>query len=154
MGRLIGDEPPADDIAVLVMRRQHIREIGPLELVLPAQPWSLKNIRDASRPWLSAVGASSRAVADLLIAIGEACTNVVEHAYGPEGGIVTVHLERQPPDVVATVTDAGQLRSPGESSAGRGTMIMRRCADDICISHGSLGTTVVIRHRLIEEATR
>jgi anti-sigma regulatory factor (Ser/Thr protein kinase)/putative methionine-R-sulfoxide reductase with GAF domain len=154
MGRLIGDEPPADDIAVLVMRRQHIREIESLELVLPAQPWSLKNIRDALRPWLSAVGASSRAVADLLIAIGEACTNVVEHAYGPEGGIVTVRLDRQPPDVVATVTDAGQWRSPREVGRGRGMMIMRRCADEVHISRGSPGTTVVIRRRLIEEATR
>jgi hypothetical protein len=37
MGRLVGDDPPADDIAVLVLRRQHLSEIEPLELALPAQ---------------------------------------------------------------------------------------------------------------------
>jgi len=37
MGQLIGNDPPTDDIAVLVLRRRHISEIGALELVLPAQ---------------------------------------------------------------------------------------------------------------------
>jgi anti-sigma regulatory factor (Ser/Thr protein kinase) len=106
------------------------------------------------RLWLAAVGAGPRAIADLLIAVGEACTNVVEHAYGPEGGIVTVRLELQLPDVVATVGDTGRWRSPREGSLGRGTLVMRRCADDVRISRGSTGTTVVIRRRLAEVAPR
>jgi anti-sigma regulatory factor (Ser/Thr protein kinase) len=154
MGRLIGDEPPGDDIAVLLLRRQLITEINPLELVLPAKARSLKDIRDAMRPWLSAVGAGTRAIADLLIAVGEACTNVIKHAYGPEGGFVTVRLELQLPDVVATIADAGRWQSPREGSRRRGTMIMRRCSDDVRISRGFPGTTVVIRRRLAEEATR
>ncbi|MBV9141287.1 MAG: SpoIIE family protein phosphatase [Pseudonocardiales bacterium] len=36
MGRLVGDDPPDDDIAVLVLRRQDISETGPLEVVWPA----------------------------------------------------------------------------------------------------------------------
>jgi anti-sigma regulatory factor (Ser/Thr protein kinase) len=154
MGQLIGNNPPADDIAVLLLRRQHISEIDPLELVLPAQSWSLKKIRDAMRPWLSAVGAEPRVIADLLIAVGEACTNVVEHAYGPERGIMTVCLELQLPDVVATVRDMGRWRSPGEGGRGRGRLLMRHCADDVHIDRGSAGTTVVIRRRLTELATR
>lgn len=154
MGRLIGDEPPGDDIAVLLLRRQLITEINPLELVLPAKARSLKDIRDAMRPWLSAVGAGTRAIADLLIAVGEACTNVIKHAYGPESGFMTVRLELQLPDVVATIADAGRWQSPREGSRRRGTMIMRRCSDDVRISRGSPGTTVVIRRRLAEEATR
>lgn len=152
MGQLIGDTPPADDVAMLVLRRQHLSDIEPLELVLPAQPWSLKNVRDSMRTWLSAVGARPRAVADLLVAVGEACTNVVEHAYGPEGGIVTVRLELQLRRVVATVGDTGRWEPSREQSQGRGTLLMRRCADDVRISRGSAGTTVVIRRRLAEEA--
>ena len=154
MGQLIGDNPPADDIAVLVLRRQHISEIDPLELVLPAQSWALERIRDAMRPWLSAVGAEPRVVADLLIAVGEACTNVVEHAYGPEGGIMTVCLELQLPDVVATVRDMGRWPFPGEGGRGRGRLLMRHCADDVRIDRGYAGTTVVIRRRLTKLATR
>jgi anti-sigma regulatory factor (Ser/Thr protein kinase)/putative methionine-R-sulfoxide reductase with GAF domain len=154
MGRLIGDNPPADDIAMLVLRRQRITEIEPLQLMLPAQPRSLKNIRDAMRRWLSGVGAGPRATADLIIAVGEACTNVVEHAYGPQGGIVTIHLELQVPDVVATVRDTGRWRLPRGVKRGRGRLVMHHCADDVCTDHGPAGTTVVIRRRLADEAIR
>ena len=37
MGQLIGDNPPADDIAVLMLRRQYLSEIEPLELASPSQ---------------------------------------------------------------------------------------------------------------------
>jgi serine phosphatase RsbU (regulator of sigma subunit) len=37
MGRLVGDNPPADDIAVLVLRRQPLDEIETLDLTPPAQ---------------------------------------------------------------------------------------------------------------------
>jgi serine phosphatase RsbU (regulator of sigma subunit) len=36
MGQLIGDNPPADDIAVLMLRRQYLSEIEPLELASPS----------------------------------------------------------------------------------------------------------------------
>ena len=154
MGQLIGDNPPGDDVALLAMRRQHSGEIGTLDLVMQAQPWSLKNIRDAMRRWLSSVGAGPRVVADLLIAVEEACTNAVEHAYGADGGIMTVYLERQWPDVVATIGDTGRWRSPGGENRGWGTLLMRACADELRIDRGSRGTTVVIRRRLAEAATR
>jgi anti-anti-sigma factor len=140
--------------ALLLMRRQENSEVSPLELVLPAQPWSLKNIRDAMRRWLLAVNAEPHAVADLLIAVGEACTNVVDHAYGTDGGIVTVHLELQFPDVVATIADTGQWGLPPGGNRGRGTLFMRNCSDNLRIDHGYAGTTVVIRRHVIEKASR
>jgi anti-sigma regulatory factor (Ser/Thr protein kinase) len=87
------------------VHRQDSGEIGPLDLTVPALPLSLRDIRVAMRRWLSEVGAAPRAVADLLVAVGEACTNAVEHAYGHGGGTVTVHLELQMPDVLATIRE-------------------------------------------------
>jgi anti-anti-sigma factor len=139
--------------ALSLMHRQNSSEVGPLELMLPAQPWSLKNIRSAMRRWLLAVNAAPRAVADLLIAVGEACTNVVDHAYGPDGGIVTVHLELQFSNVIATIADTGRWGVPAGGNRGRGTLFMRHCSDDLRIDHGPTGTTVVIRRHLIEEAS-
>jgi anti-sigma regulatory factor (Ser/Thr protein kinase)/putative methionine-R-sulfoxide reductase with GAF domain len=152
MAQLVGHDPPHDDIALLAMRRQDSGEIGPLDLVKPAQPWCLRDIRLAVRRWLSAVGAAPRTVADLLIAIGEACTNAIEHAYGPGGGTVTVHMELQPPDVLATIRDTGRWRPPRGADRGRGTLFMRTCSDDLRIDHSPTGTTVVIRRRLTEQA--
>jgi len=97
MARLVGGGAPGDDVAILALRRQDSGEIGPLDLVVPALPWSLRDIRFSVRRWLSAVRAAPRAVADLLVAVGEASTNAVEHAYGPGGGTVRVNLELQMP---------------------------------------------------------
>ncbi len=154
MARLVGDDPAGDDVAILALRRQDSGEIGPLDLVMPALPWSLRDIRFAVRRWLSAVGAAPRTVADLLVAVGEASTNAVEHAYGPGGGTVSVHLELQMPDVLATVRDTGRWRPPRGENRGRGTMFMRNCSDDLRIDHSPTGTNVVIRRRLGEEAPR
>jgi len=154
MARLVGDDPAGDDVAILVLRLQDSGEIGPLDLVVPALPWSLRDIRFAVRRWLSAVGAAPRTVADLLVAVGEASTNAVEHAYGPGGGTVSVHLELQMPDVLATVRDTGRWRPPRGENRGRGTTFMRNCSDDLRIDHGPTGTNVVIRRRLGEEAPR
>ena len=106
------------------------------------------------RRWLSAVGAAPRTVADLLIAVGEAATNAVEHAYGPGGGTVAVHMELQLPDVLATVRDKGRWRPPRAEGRGRGILFMRNCSDDLRIDHGPTGTNVVIRRRLGEEGSR
>ena len=100
------------------------------------------------------VGAAPRTVADLLIAVGEASTNAVEHAYGPDGGTVTVHMELQPPNVLATVRDTGRWRPPHGVGRGRGILFMRNCSDDLRIDHGQSGTTVVIRRHLTEQASR
>jgi anti-sigma regulatory factor (Ser/Thr protein kinase) len=154
MGQLIGDDPPEDDVALVVLRRQDSAEIGPLDLAMPARPWSLKDIRDAMRRWLVAVGAPPRVTTDVLIAVGEACTNAIEHAYGPTGGVVTVYMELQPPDVVVTVSDTGRWRPPRGENRGRGTLFMRTCADDLRVDHGPGGTTVVLRRCLAEAALR
>ncbi|MFZ0119272.1 MAG: ATP-binding protein [Pseudonocardiaceae bacterium] len=142
--------PAVDDY--VAARRQASGEIGPLNLVVQALPSSLRDIRFAMRRWLSEVGAAPRAVADLLVAVGEACTNSVDHAYGSDGGTVAVHLELQPPDVVATVQDTGHWRPPSDENRGRGrgTLFMRNCSDDLRINHGPTGTNVVIRRRLAE----
>ncbi|MGH3897192.1 MAG: ATP-binding SpoIIE family protein phosphatase [Pseudonocardiaceae bacterium] len=152
MARLVGDDPPGDDVAMLAVRRQDSGEIGPLDLVVPALPWALRDIRVAVRRWLSAVGAAPRVIADLLVAIGEACTNAVEHAYGTDGGTVTVHMELQLPDVLATVRDTGRWRPPHDEDRGRGMLFMQTCSDDLRIDHGLTGTDVVIRRRLAEQA--
>ncbi|HJT05200.1 MAG TPA: SpoIIE family protein phosphatase [Pseudonocardiaceae bacterium] len=117
MAQFLGDDPADDDVAMLVVRHQNSGEIGPLDLVVPTLPWSLRDIRLAMRRWLSAVGAAPRSNADLLIAVGEACANAVEanaveHAYGPPGGTVPVHLELRLPDVLATVGDTGRWCPP------------------------------------------
>jgi serine phosphatase RsbU (regulator of sigma subunit)/anti-sigma regulatory factor (Ser/Thr protein kinase) len=155
MARMIGDEIPEDDVALLVIRRHDVTEIGPLEMVMPAVAQSLKDVRAGMRRWLTAVGASPEPTADLLLAVGEAGTNVVEHAYGPAGGTVSVRLVlREPaagPEVVATVTDEGRWRPARGTNRGRGMLLMERCCDEVEVHRSDHGTEVVIRRRLNDE---
>jgi anti-sigma regulatory factor (Ser/Thr protein kinase)/putative methionine-R-sulfoxide reductase with GAF domain len=147
MGRLIGLEPPGDDVALLAVRRADSRA-EPLEVTVPAVPSALSEIRAAVRRWLADVGASAADVTDVLLAVGESTTNVVEHAYGPAGGAVSVRLELDGPDVVVTVRDTGHWRSPRGTNRGRGTLIMESTGDLVAIDRGAQGTEVVIRRRL------
>ncbi|HJQ48154.1 MAG TPA: SpoIIE family protein phosphatase [Amycolatopsis sp.] len=151
MARLIGDTVPEDDVALLTLRRQRLDEVSALDLVVPAVPESLKEIRVAMRRWLSTIGAGPEATGDLLLAVGEAGTNVVEHAYGPAGGSVMVHLELQDTAVIATVRDHGRWRQPRGVNRGRGLLLMQKCGDEVRIEQGEEGTRVVIRRDVSPE---
>ena len=49
---------------------------------------------------------------DLQLAVGEACTNVIEHAYDGKGGAMDITFEVRERDVVLTVRDHGRPFAP------------------------------------------
>jgi len=153
MATLVGNQPPDDDITLLLMRRRVDNEIVPLELTLPAAPGSLRDIRRAVDRWLAGTEATPTDAADLQLVIGEACSNAVEHAYGARGGTVALRMELRPPDVFATISDTGSWRPPRGRNRGRGTMLMQRCSDELRVEHGPVGTTVFVRRRLTGPAS-
>ncbi len=152
LGRLIGAEPAVDDVAMLVARRLPTEGVAPLEVVLSATPRALGEVRSGLRRWLAAAGASPDACADLIVAVGEACSNVVEHAYGPAGGTVLVRVELDGHDVSVTVRDSGHWRTARGLGRGRGTTLMRQCSDDFHVTSGAAGTTVFLRRHLTRES--
>lgn len=152
LGRLIGGEPAVDDVAMLVARRLPAEGVVPLDVVLSATPRALAEVRSTLRRWLISTAASPDATADLLVAVGEACSNVVEHAYGPAGGTVHVHAELEGDAVAVTVRDSGQWRSARGQGRGRGTTLMRQCTDDVQVTSGAAGTTVTLRRDLARES--
>ena len=153
MSDLLGDEPAGDDVALLVMHRQHVPATEPLTMKEPAVPAALQAIRSAARSWLTACGATRAEIQDLVLAIGEACSNAVEHAYGAAGGTVTLTLRIEPPNVVAEVVDFGQWRVPRGMGRGRGIPVMQHVSDDVEIDTTPAGTRVRIRKALSEPAS-
>ena len=70
---------------------------GPLELDLPADPERLRTLRRAVHAWGRDTALRSEVVEDLLLAVGEAVANAVEHAYPPgTAGRVGVRLAAGP----------------------------------------------------------
>lgn len=152
MDRLVGSWQPQDDVALLVLRPQDVDVRN--SLVLPAERPSVSQVRRALRRWLAENGASEVAVGDVLVAVGEAVANVVEHAYGPAGGLIEVTSEIQHDEVVATVRDNGTWRPPRSQGRGRGMQLMEGLSDEVHVERSPTGTIVTMRRRLHEKGER
>jgi anti-sigma regulatory factor (Ser/Thr protein kinase) len=154
MAHLVGAAVAEDDIALLALHRESEDASEPLDLRLPAVPDALARLRSAARRWLAANGAKGSTADDILLATVEASTNVVEHAYGPGGGELAVRFEVADGIVTVSVRDHGQWREARGSNRGRGRFIMEQCTDELEVSQGAEGTTVVIRRAIAGAGTR
>ena len=84
----------------------------------------------------------------VLLAVGEACANAIEHAYlGSKPGDVSVEIEEDAErSLVVVVRDFGRLRQPWKSAdRGRGTAIMSQLVTDFSRDSTPTGTTVRFR---------
>lgn len=142
MADLVGDESVDDDIAVLVMRRLPVDASRSLVTRMLAVPASLQPLRQTVRTWLGDLNADKAAAEDLLLAVGEAVTNAVEHAYGPRLGEVVLSLEAEGDVAICTVSDTGCWRSPRGTLRGRGLTLMAALTESLDVSRTDAGTTV------------
>ena len=63
-----------------------MENISEFTLTLPARSENLRTVREAISAFAASVGATGETLVDLRLAVNEACSNVVRHAYGEEGG--------------------------------------------------------------------
>jgi serine phosphatase RsbU (regulator of sigma subunit)/anti-sigma regulatory factor (Ser/Thr protein kinase) len=148
MSRLIGSEPTTDDVAVLVLSRTADRSGEPLTLRERAVPSVLRGVRHAVREYLRRAGATDDELADVELAVGEAVSNVIEHAYGPSGGFLEVDMVLEGSTVTASVRDTGDWREARGMNRGRGTGMMRGLVDAVRVDHDGGGTQVVLTKTL------
>lgn len=147
MADLVGAERPADDVAMLVVRAR-VDATDPLAIAVPAVASALGEVRAGLRRWLTDAGASRDEQVDLLLAVGEAASNVVEHAYGPEGGEMIVRAELHDDVAQVTISDRGRWRARRGTNRGRGSNLMVATADEVRVDRRDDGTDVVLRRRL------
>ncbi|GAA2561608.1 ATP-binding SpoIIE family protein phosphatase [Pseudonocardia hydrocarbonoxydans] len=155
MAALVGDVAADDDIAVLVARRTP-GGARPEDLVLdaPATPPSLQPLRQATRMWLADARVDRRRAADVLLAVGEALANAVEHAYGPRRGGVALRMRAEESGIVAEVRDTGRWRAPRGQRRGRGLTLLDALSDEVRIDRTDDGTTVVLRWNVPDRSGR
>lgn len=79
-----------------------------VKLCLPAERESLPVVRQALRSLGEAVEADVESLEDTELAVTEACTNAIEHAYGDSPGTVEVTLIPQTTSMLVTVSDRGR----------------------------------------------
>ncbi len=77
-----------------------------LELRIPARADQLRTVRDAVREHAGACGCRDQAVDDLVLAVDEACQNIIRHAYrGDPNGTIVLEIERRGDDLVFSLRD-------------------------------------------------
>lgn len=127
------------------------------QVVLAAEPAAPSLVRDRLREWLAVHQWPDTEVTDLLIAVSEAVSNVVDHAYPPgvtgnieingrvaalSGGAQLVEL---------TVRDSGRWRPPPgrREYRRRGIPLMRAAVEALVINGTNQGTCVRMRSRVV-----
>lgn len=146
MDQLVPQRGPRDDIAVIAVQNEPIPER--LDLELPAQAAMLSGMRRMLNRWLWSQSIDPTVATEVLIAVSEACSNAVEHAYGIDEGGLRVRAQRTGETIELIVGDRGNWRPARGTHRGRGLTIMRNAMDSCEVRTGEEGTEIVMRRRL------
>lgn len=147
-----GEGPLRDDVAVLVV---HLVDVPGRSLrgEYPSEVTAVSSARRDLERFLRTAGVPEMELQDLVLGCAEACSNAVQHAYGPEGGRFRIAAEIEAGVVRVTVSDDGTWRRFNEASGGgRGLPIMNAIVDDVDVSRTPQGTRVTLR-KLVGEAS-
>jgi anti-sigma regulatory factor (Ser/Thr protein kinase) len=147
LAAMLDTDHVADDVALLVMRPQSL--VGdPLRLRLPAEARRLVEIRGALRRWLRESEVHPGDAGEVLVACGEACANVVQHAYSAAPGDLELEARLDGGALEMSVRDQGAWRSASARGGGWGLTLMRSLMDAVDVDHTSGGTTVRMRRQV------
>lgn len=128
-----------------------------VRLTLPARPENVALVRHVLSALAEAVGMPDEVCEDLKLAVTEACTNVVRHAYHDGNGRIEViaRPEHDALQVIVADSGAGIGPSPDAQGPGFGLGLITALADRLEIDHapgeGSRLHMWFARHRQIPE---
>lgn len=130
-----------DDVAIVVYRRPY----GSLSIETKADAVELADIRHRLIAWARGAAVPEDLVADVVLAVNEACANSIEHAYrGHDPGTVRVDAHCDGAQVQVRVVDRGSWKTapadPG--NRGRGLLLIRAVTNWLEMDCTSSGTTV------------
>ena len=114
---------------------------------VPATPENVAPLRRAMVDLAGRAGAGEELRAEIALAVGEACANVVVHAYPPgDTGPMIIDAEVRGDELVVRISDLGQgmVPRPDSPGLGLGLPLIARITDRLEIRDGpdGVGTTV------------
>ena len=123
-----------------------------------AHPDQLASVRAEVRRWLTPLPLTDDTEDDLVLAVSEAASNSIEHAYTPPTADDTVELTfwTESHAICVDIVDRGQWRTPSDqpTGRGRGIAIMQRLVGFVLIRHDNRGTRVHFRHPFPDARSR
>jgi len=133
-----------------------------LSLKLPTDEGLLPATRRSIACYMQAVGLAGDVTEEVILAMDEACTNVVKHAFPQGRGSYELRADLRPEEVVIEVEDDGIGFDPMVDRgggvlalAGRGLQIIRRLMTSVEVESptASGGTRLSMRRRLAAPTT-
>lgn len=127
------------------------------KLTFASDSGRLADVRVAARTFLCEAGFEECACEMLVLAIDEACTNIIRHAYGNECKPVRLEMERLRDRVRFTLRDYGRTCDPREIRSraladirpgGVGVHIIRQVFDLVQYTPCPRGTRLVLEKKL------
>lgn len=118
-----------------------------IRLTLPARPENVAVVRHVLGALGDALGLPPAVTDDMRLAVTEACTNVVRHAYpGPEGTIdVVVRPSGETLEIMVSDTGRGIAPSPDSGGPGLGLALIAALTDSLEVERGvGTGSRVVM----------
>jgi serine/threonine-protein kinase RsbW len=119
-----------------------------IRLSLPARPENVAVVRHVLGALAEALGLPDSVAEDMRLAVTEACTNVVRHAYPDDGGTIDVVVRPKGEALEVVVADAGRGIAPGPDTAGPGLglALIAALTDTLEIDRGlGTGSRLVMR---------
>lgn len=106
-------------------------------------------LRGLFRAWVAGRGVPAEAVEDLTLAVYEALTNVVDHAYpADQPGPVALYAHHTPETVAVVVRDLGRWDpSASGGTRGRGLALIEALVAEVRLEAGPEGTSLHLTHR-------
>ena len=148
-----------EGVADGIVRTRHVDALAPVEardpdvrLTLPARPENVSVIRHVLGAFAEALHLPEPVVEDIRLAVTEACTNVVRHAYdsGADPGPleIVIRPEGELLDVIVTDRGRGIGPSPDTMGPGLGLPLIAAIAHSLEIQHApSAGSRLAMSFR-------
>jgi serine/threonine-protein kinase RsbW len=121
-----------------------------IALTLPARAENIGIVRQVLGAFADALALPEAVAADMRLAVTEACTNVVRHAYGNGGGTIDVVARPHGDGLEVVVADSGRGlgRSSDTAGPGLGLPLIAALADTLEIDrNAAAGSRLVMSFR-------
>ncbi|MFC1910114.1 ATP-binding protein [Chloroflexota bacterium] len=133
------------------------------ELEIDSKMENLPLVTDFVEDVLAQIGADQASSYKIQLAIDEACTNVIKHAYGQEDGPVRLVMELIDDDLVINLHDNGKPFAPdtipppdldaeleARKIGGLGIYFVKKVMDEVSYSFDDVaGNRLIMRKRLL-----
>ena len=150
-GRSTGSDPATGSAYTSRSAGAPVEALGSdIRLTLPARPENVAVVRHVLGAFAEALGLPSGVRDDVRLAVTEACTNVVRHAYGGEDGMIDVVIRPCGEAIEVIVADAGRGHGPSPDTAGPGLglSLIAALADSLEVERSAgMGSRLVMRFR-------